>query len=131
AIDSEEERRLADAWFEKSAGLGLKAISDAAVAIKAGKWDGAEQVLISTINPTYRVGAAASTQLSDFLSQRGKANGLAVEDRITNTSYLLTGAVVLSLLLAVGTTMMLIRGITTPLNQAIGIARRVAGGDLG
>ncbi|MBW8831794.1 MAG: Tar ligand binding domain-containing protein [Burkholderiales bacterium] len=131
AIDSEEERRLADAWFEKSTGLGVKAISDASAAIKAGKWDSAEQVLISTINPSYRVGAAASAELSDFLSQRGKANGLAVENRITNMSYLLAGAVVLSLLLAVGTTVVLIRGITTPLNQAIGIARRVAGGDLG
>src|SRR5262249_42720401 len=73
----------------------------------------------------------ASQELSDFLTQRGKANALAVEQRITTLSWLLGGAVVLSLLLAVATTIMLIRGITVPLAQAIGIARRVAHGDLG
>ena len=131
AIDSADERRLADAWYEKSGGLGVKAVRDAAAAIGAGKWDAAEQVLIGTINPTYRVGGVASAELSEFLSQRGKANALAVENRIANLSYLLGGAVVLSLLFAVATTVLLIRGITTPLAQAIGIARRVADGDLG
>jgi methyl-accepting chemotaxis protein len=129
-IESPQERQLADAWYEKSGGLGVKSVADAAAAVKQGRWDDAEHVLIAAINPTYRVGTVASTELSDFLSQRGKANDLAVEATIANMKYLLAGAVVLSLVLAVATTLMLIRGITTPLNQAIAIARRVASGDL-
>ena len=131
AIDSAEERQLADAWFEKSGGLGVKAVRVAAAAVKAGQWDSAESMLIGTINPSYRVGAAASSELSDFLQQRGKSNALAVETRVAQMNYLLGGAVVLSLLLGAGATALLIRGITTPLAQAIAIARRVAEGDLG
>ncbi len=131
AIDSDDEKRLADAWYQKSGGLGVKAVNDAAEAIKAGKWDDAEHVLIGTINPTYRVGTVASTELSEFLAKRGKANDAGVETRIAHMSWLLIGAVVLSLGLAIATTVVLIRGITIPLQQAISIARRVASGDLG
>ncbi|HEY2928287.1 methyl-accepting chemotaxis protein, partial [Piscinibacter sp.] len=130
SIESPEEQRLADAWFAKSGGLGIKSVTDAATALKAGQWDVAETVLISTINPTYRVGGVASAELSDYLAKREKANGSAVETSITQTSYVLAGALALSLALAIATTVLLIRGITTPLNQAIAIARRVAGGDL-
>ncbi|HEX6703132.1 MAG TPA: methyl-accepting chemotaxis protein [Albitalea sp.] len=131
AIESPQERRLADAWYDKSGGLGLKAIADATAAVKAGLWDDAERVLIGTINPSYRVGAGAATELSDHLAQRGQANAVAVETHISHMSWWLVGAVVLALLLAWATTVMLIRGITVPLAQAIGIARRVAEGDLG
>jgi len=130
AISSPEEQKLADAWFDKSGGLGIKSVADAALALKAGNWDEAESILIRKINPTYRVGTAASAELSDFLSKRQQANGTAVETSITNTGYLLAGAMVISLGLMIATTLLLIRGITTPLAQAIGIARRVAGGDL-
>ena len=130
SIQSPDEKRLAEAWFEKSGGLGIKSVSDAAAAIKDGKWDVAETVLISTINPTYRVGNAASAELSDFLAKRAKANGVEVENNITNTNYLLAAALAISLALAAATMYVLVRGITMPLDQAIGIARRVADGDL-
>jgi methyl-accepting chemotaxis protein len=73
----------------------------------------------------------ASTELSEFLARRGKANDAEVENRIAHMSWLLVGALVLSLGLAIATMVVLIRGITIPLQQAIGIARRVADGDLG
>ncbi|WP_140633520.1 methyl-accepting chemotaxis protein [Methylibium rhizosphaerae] len=130
-IESPEERQLADAWYDKTGGLGVKAVKDAAAAVKAGQWDAAENVLIGTINPTYRIGGAASQQLSDHLAQRAKADAQEVERRIGNLTWLLGAAVALSLLLAVGTMLVLIRGITVPLAQAVGIARRVADGDLG
>jgi len=130
-INSPEERRLADAWFDKSGGLGVKAIADAAAAIKAGQWDDAETVLISKINPTYRVGSTASNELSEFLVKRGAVHSELVETRINTMTWLLAGMVGLSLVLVVSTMVVLSRGITTPLNQAIAIARRVASGDLG
>jgi len=130
SITSPDERRLAEAWFDKSGGLGIKSIADAAAALKAGDWNGAETILISNINPSYKVGAAASVELSDFLAKRQLANSAAVEANITQTGTVLAAAMAVSLGLMVWTTMLLVRGITTPLAQAIGIARRVAGGDL-
>ena len=130
SIVSPDEQRLADAWYEKSGGLGIKSVSDAALALKAGSWDEAESILIRKINPTYRVGTAASAELSEFLSNRQQANGVAVETSIKNAGYLLGGAMVISLGLMIATTLLLVRGITIPLNQAIAIAHRVAGGDL-
>jgi len=130
SIAAPDEKRLADAWFEKSAGLGVKHIADAAAALKSGQWDEAEQVLIAKINPTYRVGTVASTELSEFLSARGIANGVAVETSIGRTTWLLAAALAASLVLAIATTVVLVRGITTPLDEAIVIARRVAEGDL-
>jgi methyl-accepting chemotaxis protein/methyl-accepting chemotaxis protein-1 (serine sensor receptor) len=130
-IDSADEKRLADAWYEKSGALGVKGVGAAAEAIKAGQWNDAEQVLIGTINPTYRVGALASSELSEFLAQRGKANDRAVEERIAHMGWALGAAIVLSLVLGIATAVVLVRGITVPLDEAIAVARRVASGDLG
>ncbi|RQP25857.1 methyl-accepting chemotaxis protein [Piscinibacter terrae] len=130
-IQSDDERRLADAWFDKSAGLGVKAVADAAAAIKAGRWDEAETVLISRINPSYRVGTAASTELSDFLVKRAAQNDQVVEERVSHMTWMLAGLLLLSCALVVSTMVVLSRGITVPLSQAIAIARRVASGDLG
>ncbi len=130
AIASPEERRLADAWYEKSGGLGIKSVSDAADAVRAGQWDDAEKVLITRINPSYRVGAEASVELLAHLSQRGKENDALVERQIARLSYLMGSVLVVSLLVAGVTTVVLIRGITTPLQEAISVARRVASGDL-
>ena len=130
AINSPEERQLANAWYEKSGNLGVKGVDAAAAAIKAGQWDEAERTLISNINPTYRLAAAASTELSEFLVSRAKANHESVEASIAHMTYWIMAALVLSLSLAVATTVVLVRSITVPLSQAIDIAKRVAAGDL-
>jgi methyl-accepting chemotaxis protein len=130
-IASADEKRLADAWFEKSRGLGIASVREAAADIRAGQWNDAEQVLIKAINPGYRVGTAASAELSAFLVQRGRANDAAVATEIATLRWLLVGAMLSSFALAAISMRALVRGITEPLQQAIGIARRVAAGDLG
>ncbi|HJV61824.1 MAG TPA: methyl-accepting chemotaxis protein, partial [Albitalea sp.] len=130
AIVSPAEQRLADAWYDKSGALGTRSIAEAVTALKAGDWNQAETVLVSKINPTYKVAAAPSAELSEFLLKRATANGADAKASIARTWYLLGGAMLLAWSLMVGTTVLLIRGITTPLAQAIGIARRVADGDL-
>ncbi len=130
-IESPEERKLADAWFAKSKSLGAAAVGEASVAIQQGKWDDAESVLIKNINPSYRVSDAALKALTDFLAQRGKGNGDEVQASIASTGYIMGGAISLAALLSIVVGVVLGRGITKPLEQAIGIARRVAEGDLG
>jgi len=130
-VVSEEEKKLADAWYDKSGGLGIAGVRAAVSNIRDNHWDDAEQVLIKTINPTYRVGTAASSELSAFLVKRGQANDATVEADTARLRWLLAGSVLASFLLAAVAMRALVRGITQPLQQAITIARRVADGDLG
>ena len=130
-VASDDERMLADAWYEKSGGLGIAGVRTAVAYIRGDRWDDAEQVLIKTINPTYRVGTAASSELSAFLVKRGQLNDAVVEAETARLRWLLVGAVLASFVLAAAAMRALVRGITEPLQQAISIARRVANGDLG
>ena len=130
-IVSADERRLADAWYDKSGGLGIAGVQSAAAAMRGDRWDDAEQVLIKTINPAYRLGMGPSSELSDFLVKRGQANDAAVESETSRLRWLLAGSVLASFLLAAVAMRALVRGISVPLQQAITIARRVADGDLG
>ena len=131
AIESPEERKLADAWYEKSGGLGIAGVQAAANGMRGDHWDDAEQVLIKTINPSYRLGLGPSSELSDFLVKRGQANDAALDTESARLRWLLAGAVLASFALAGLAMRALVRGITEPLQQAITIARRVADGDLG
>jgi methyl-accepting chemotaxis protein len=130
-IESPEERKLADDWFAKSKGLGTAAVREASVAIQQDKWDDAENVLIKNINPSYRVSDAALKALTGFLTQRGTANSDQVHASIASTGYLMGSAIAVAALLGIAIGVVMVRAITGPLDQAIGIARRVAEGDLG
>ena len=130
-IVSDDERKLADAWHDKSGGLGIAGVQSAAAAMRGDRWDDAEQVLIKTINPAYRLGMGPSSELSEFLAKRGQVNDASVESETSSLSWLLAGSVLASFLLAAVAMRALVRGISEPLQQAITIARRVADGDLG
>ncbi|MET3130628.1 methyl-accepting chemotaxis protein [Oxalobacteraceae bacterium GrIS 1.11] len=130
-IESSDERKLAQEWYDKSGNLGVNMIGAASAAIQQEKWDDAEGVLIRAINPGYRVSDVSLRALTEFLVQRDLANGAAVSAKISATGYLMAAAIGLAALLSVIAGTLLLRGITEPLAQAIGIARRVAKGDLG
>jgi len=126
----EAERRLAREWFDKSGGLGLVAVDEAAGLVRSGAWDGAEAVLIKTINPGYRSGNAAAAELSKLLGARARANQAQVAQDLSRQRLLMWAASLAALALAAACGLLLVRGITAPLNQAIAVANRVAGGDL-
>ncbi|RJG07415.1 HAMP domain-containing protein [Noviherbaspirillum cavernae] len=129
-IATADERKLADDWHARSGKLGIDGISAAADAIRAGKWDDSEMVLIKTINPTYRVADGALKELTDSMGQRAQANSAQVEADIAGMFYFMLGVAAAGALLAVAIGFFLVRSITVPLDQAIAIARRVAEGDL-
>ena len=129
-IASADEKKLADEWFAKSGSLGVNAIAAASTAVQQDKWDDGESVLIRSINPSYRVSDADLRALTDFLTQRAKTNGSIVSADISQTSYLMVSGLLLAALLGVATGVVLVRGITRPLQQAIHIAELVAQGDL-
>ncbi len=129
-IASPDEQKLADEWYAKSGKLGVESTSAAAAAVQQDKWDDGEGVLIKQINPTYRISDANLKELTEFLAKRSKANSDLVSKDIGQTGYLLLAVLVLAALLGIGTGVVLVRGITEPLQQAISIAQRVAEGDL-
>ncbi|WP_020653488.1 methyl-accepting chemotaxis protein [Massilia niastensis] len=131
AIASPEERKLADAWFKSSGSLGVDAVGAASQAIQREEWDVAEDILIKRINPPYRVSDDALRALTELLNARQKADDTAVAATIRSTTLVIGAAMAVAALLAVAAGVVLVRGISTPLLQAIGIARRVAEGDIG
>jgi methyl-accepting chemotaxis protein-1 (serine sensor receptor) len=130
SIKSEEEKKLAQDWHDKSAGLGLEHIKAAAAAVKAGQWDDAEMVLIKKINPSYRVGDVALKALADFSEQRAKSNENAVQAGLDSARNMTIAVLVAGVVLSVLVGMLLVQAISVPLQQAMDIAIQVAEGDL-
>ncbi len=130
SIGAPEERKLADEWYAKSGKLGLDHINAASSAIQQEKWDAAETVLIRALNPAYRVSDGELKSLVELLVARTKRNNESVQADINNAGTLIITVLVLACALAVLAAMVLVRGITGPLRQAIHAAERVAQGDL-
>ncbi|WP_317204141.1 methyl-accepting chemotaxis protein, partial [Janthinobacterium sp.] len=130
AIDGTQERNLADEWMAKSGSLGVNIVAAASANIQQQKWDDAEKILIRAINPGYRLSDPPLLALTGLLAQRAQRDGDAVRATIDATAYLIGGAILTAAVLCVLIGMLLIRGITRPLQQAVEIARGVAAGRL-
>jgi methyl-accepting chemotaxis protein len=129
-IGSPEEKRLAQHWYAKSDGLGLASVAAAAAAIKAGKWDDAEAILIKKINPSYRIGDVALAALTDLSEARAKLHEADVAISIERTSYATIAVLLVGIVLGAVVGWLLVRAISGPLDEAMTIATKVADGDL-
>lgn len=117
-------------WLNESQNLGQALIADASRAIEANDWDRAQEILIRGINPTYLKGYKAYQQLQNFMSQRNRQESVDLHAELDAINQMVFAAIIFAVLLAGGATVYLIRAITRPLNAAVVVARRVAGGDL-
>jgi methyl-accepting chemotaxis protein/methyl-accepting chemotaxis protein-1 (serine sensor receptor) len=129
-IRSDEEKALADKWFDTSGKLGTESTSAAARAIGAGQWDDAQTILIKTINPTYRAADADAKALTAYLSERAENNRILIDSRIGSAAIWLGGGLAGALILSVIAGRFMTNTVTVSLDQAISVARRVAEGDL-
>jgi len=118
-------------WQDASQDFGVQMTRDAARALDAGDWDVAQSILIKQINPTYLKGQKAYKELQDDISARNLKQSEALHAELRQLNLLTIGAIVLAVLLAAAATVYLVRAITGPLGAAVGLARRVADGDLG
>ncbi|MDC8760757.1 methyl-accepting chemotaxis protein [Janthinobacterium fluminis] len=130
AIATTAERNLVEQWLSVSANLGMNAVAAASAEIQQQKWDDAEKVLIKTINPSYRNSDPLLQELTELLAQRSTRDADAVHATIAATAWLMGAAIVVASVLSVLIGVVLVRGITGPLGQAVGIARGVAAGRL-
>jgi methyl-accepting chemotaxis protein len=129
-IKSPEERALADEWFAKSGKLGADGIAKVVAEIKEEKWEDALPTLLKVINPAYNNGQVAAQALSDFLAKRSNANSDMVAANLAWTGGMMMAVLAVGVLFAAAIGGVLLRGIITPLHEAIDIANKVAKGDL-
>lgn len=130
SVQSPEEKRLAADWYVKSEGLGLGSVTAAAAAIKAGRWDDAEMVLIKKINPTYRSGDVSLKALTDASDARVKERDAGVASGLERTTYGAAAVLAIGVVLGMVVAWLLVRAIDAPLRKAMMIATKVAEGDL-
>ncbi|WP_307732284.1 methyl-accepting chemotaxis protein [Massilia sp. MB5] len=130
SIKTDQEKRMAQDWFDKSNGLGVSYVKAAAQAIQENRWDDAEGILIKNINPSYRIGDGALKALAEFNEQTAVANQESVAANLRNTSYTVIGVLLVGLLISSAVGVVLVRAISVPLDEAMTIAVRVAEGDL-
>jgi len=130
SVKSPDERKLAEDWFAKSDGLGVEHVRAAAAAVKEGRWDDAETVLIKKLNPSYRIGDGALKALSEHADKRIEADAAAVAAGLSRNSTTVTVVLVGGLLLSVFAGLVLMKAISEPLAEAMDVAHRVADGDL-
>jgi len=129
-IKSPEERKLAEEWFAKSDGLGVAHVRAATQAVREGRWDDAETVLIKKLNPTYRLGDVALKALAEYSDKRIKEDDAAVAASLSRSSTTVTVVLLGGLVLSVFAGMVLMKAISEPLAEAMAVAHRVADGDL-
>ncbi|WP_426343066.1 methyl-accepting chemotaxis protein [Pseudoduganella sp. R-32] len=130
SIKLPEERKLAEDWFAKSDGLGVEHVRAATAAVKEGRWDDAETVLIKKLNPSYRLGDGALKALSEHADKRIEADAAAVAAGLSRNSTTVTVVLAGGLALSVFAGLVLLKAISEPLAEAMDVAHRVADGDL-
>jgi methyl-accepting chemotaxis protein len=129
-IADAREQALADKWYESSGKLGTESTLAAGQAIAAGQWDAAQNILIRTINPTYRTADAEAKALTAYLKERAGANRQRIDDRIARFESVLGGGVLAAIALGLLAGRFMTATIARSLDEALAVARRVAEGDL-
>ena len=123
-------KALVTKWYEQSSGLGIEDVRAATRALEAARWDEAERILITRVNPAYKKGQPAYEELQALLDKRGHANAEQAHREIETNDWLMVAAIAAGCLAGVAAALFLARSIVKPLGEAVTIARNVAQGDL-
>ena len=123
-------KALVHKWYAQSSGLGIEDIHNATRALEAGRWDEAERILITRVNPAYRKGQPAYDELQALLDTRSHATVELAHNTIATNEWIMVAAILAGCLAGGGAAVFLARSIVRPLGEAVAIARKVAQGDL-
>lgn len=125
-----ETKEAVQRWRQDSQEFGIEMTGAAVRALEAGDWDKAQGILIRDVNPSHLKGQAAYKDLQDYISKRNDRESAELHAELEDLNQMIIGAIVFAVLVAIGATAYLVAAITRPLGAAIGVARRVAAGDL-
>ena len=98
--------------------------------IANNKIDEAKQFLTSKADESAQTQRQAWSDLAAFQAERFSAQVKESTDAFNRARLLLLGIALIALIVAVMSAIIISRSITQPITQAIGVAKRIAGGDL-
>ncbi len=125
-----EEKILADKFAVDRTAFVVEGLKPAVDAMRANDFDTVKQVLESKIRPLYLPVKEGIEALINLQLDTAKYEYELAQSRSTSILSLTIIAIVLGLVLSAWLGFVLIRAIIGPLNEAVKLARGVAGGDL-
>ena len=114
----------------KSLSSVQQAIGNAREKLITGEFRDANLTLLKAINPANAELVKAKTALNDHYDEEAKELNAASAATYKNARYWILGGALLAALVAVSVGLLIVRGITRPLLEAVDVAHRMAAGDL-
>ncbi|PTT23013.1 methyl-accepting chemotaxis protein, partial [Acidovorax sp. HMWF029] len=125
-----QEQTLAQAFADANAQYLDKGLLPAAQALVSGKYDDGSELYITQIRPQATKVQSAVEQLVGLQIEVGKEEFGAAKALSETIHVGMLAATVLALLVGAAMALVITRSISRPLQQAVALARTVAGGDL-
>ncbi|MHB1676838.1 MAG: methyl-accepting chemotaxis protein [Sulfuriferula sp.] len=130
SITDPEEKRLLDAWVTDTEDFAQNRVDESLVAMQADQWEQAQLIAMKKVNHLFKNGSVDSLALTNYLAKRATDNKAQVDNNLMQMNYWLIASMLLGVSIAIVSSSLLVRSIILPLQLAIGMARKVAAGDL-
>ncbi|WP_307727803.1 methyl-accepting chemotaxis protein [Massilia sp. TS11] len=127
---TEEEARLAKELSEKRSAYISESLLPTIAALKSGDPEGARRLYETKVSPMSAATLEVLTRLVKLQESEAEKGGKEAQARFATIRVLAIGAMVLGLGFALVFGSILIRGITSALQQAVAVSEAVASGDL-
>ncbi len=127
---NEEEQKLATAYEEKRAIYVKDGLMAASAALLQGDYMAAAKINGTVVQPAYQNAKAAADALREYYAKTGRGLYETAQADFQWSTRLMIALVVLVILLIAGFAYVLGRSITRPIGHAVGVAERVAAGQL-
>ncbi len=127
---NEEEQKLATNYEEKRGIYVKDGLMAASAALSQGDFMAAAKIYSTVVQPSYKNAKAAADALREYYAKTGRGLYESAQADFQWSIRLMVGLVVLVLILIAGFAYVLGRSITRPIAHAVGVAERVAAGQL-
>ncbi len=117
AVNSDEHRQLATAFFEARKRYVEEGLKPAKVALAEGRFPDANTILLQKVNPLYTAAAKAADALSTYQIEAGKRQLDIVESEYANDRNWTLILLVAALLVGIVIAMRIIKSVTEPLTD--------------
>jgi len=127
---TDDEREIADTFSRHGSDV-ISFVQEALLAAQSGTFDKAESLLIEKARPSYDKMTGSSEKLLTAQIEVAKGMRSSAQSTFTRNRTLIVGAIVLGIGVSALLGFLLVRSIVSTLNIAVGIADRIASGELG
>ncbi len=128
-LDSDEHRQLADAFEQAGKRYVAEGLLPAKEALLAGRFEEANLILLTQINPNYTATAKKASELFKFQVEQGQAQLTESEQAFASERLWIVFVVLSALAVGAGIAVAMIRSITRPIDSILDTFRALANGD--